>query len=186
MNKAVILHGTGSDHTHGWFGWTKSQLEKLSFEVWVPDLPGADHPNIKRYNKFLLSGGWDFQDNLIIGHSSGSVAILGLLEALPKGVSLSTAILVGTYRGDLGRQDLRGTKADFDFKAIKQKAKKFIVIHSDNDPYCPLDGAKWIAKQLSAEFILLPGQQHFSSHLDAKYTRFPRLIEIIKQKIIQQ
>lgn len=182
--KAVILHGTGSSSQSNWFVWTKNQLQKLGYEVFVPDLPQAMEPNIARYNKFLLNIGWDFSDNLIIGHSSGSVTILGLLQALPEDVSINTAILVGTFRGDLGRKDLKGMDTEFDYKKIKQKAKKFIVIHSDNDPYCPLDGAKSIADKLNAEFILLPGQLHFSRHQDPKFSKFPELIEIIKEKVI--
>ncbi len=182
--KAVILHGTNSTSQNGWFPWTKGELEKLGYEVWVPDLPGAKAPNIERYNKFLLSSGWDFRGNLIIGHSSGSVAILGLLQTLPEDIKADTAILVGTFRGNLSRKDLKDVDIKFDYAKIRAKAKKFIVIHSDNDPYCPLDGAKWIAKQLAAEFILLPGQQHFSSHIDPKYKRFPKLIEIIREKVL--
>lgn len=183
MKKAVILHGTGSTHKNNWFPWAKKELEKLGFEVWVPDLPRPDRPNIERYNKFLLGSNWNFSGNLLIGHSSGSVAILGLLQVLPEDNKVDTAILVGTFQGSLGRDDLEGVDVVFDFEAIKQRAKKFIVIHSDDDPYCPLDGAKWIAKQLDAEFILLPGQKHFSLHLDPKYKHFPKLIEIIKQKV---
>lgn len=183
MRKAVVLHGTGSSSQNGWFSYIKSELEKLGMEVYVPDLPGADNPNIERYNKFLLSSGWDFNDNLVIGHSSGSVEIMGLLQDLPANVKVGTAILVGTFRGDLGRDDLKGMDIDFNYDLIKSKADKFIVIHSDNDPYCPLEDAKWIAKKLDAEFILLPGQQHFSSHIDPKYKKFPKLIEIVRQKV---
>lgn len=183
--KAVILHGTNSTSQNGWFPYVKSELEKLGYKVWVPDLPGADAPNIERYNQFLLDSDWDFNDNLIIGHSSGSVGILGLLQALPEGLKTGTAILVGTFRGDLGREDLKGVDVEFDFDKIKTKADKFIVVHSDNDPYCPLDGAKWIVKKLQAELILIPGGQHFSSHIDPRYKRFPKLIEIIKQKVLE-
>lgn len=186
--KVVILHGTGSTHANNWFPWVKSELEKLGHTVWVPDLPGADHPNVKRYNEFLLSQGWDFQDNLIIGHSSGSVEILGLLQALPEETKINTAILVGSFTEVLTDEpdweQLRGLfEEPFDYEKIKQQAKQFIFIHSDNDPYCPLEQAKDLHAKIGGEFILLPGQQHFSSHLDPKYSQFPELVEIVKEKV---
>lgn len=188
--KVVILHGTNSSSQNGWFPYVKRELEKLDYEVWVPDLPGADAPSIKRYNKFLLGSGWDFRDNLIIGHSSGSVAILGLLQALPDGVKAGTAVLVGSFTERLA-DDPKWHKTKglfekpFDFEKIKSKAKKFIFVHSDNDPYCPIEQAQFLHKQVGGEFIVVPGGQHFSSHIDPKYKRFPQLIEIIKQKVLK-
>jgi predicted alpha/beta hydrolase family esterase len=183
--KAVILHGTANDHTGNWFPWLKQELLKLGLEdVWVPDLPGSGRPDIKRYTEYLLSKNWDFKNNLLVGHSSGSVEIMGLLLALPEGITIDTAVLVGTYKGDLGRDDLRATAADFDYQKIKSKAKKFIVVHSDNDPYCPLDGAKWVAQQLDAKFVLMPGFAHFGIQQDPKFKEFPELLQIIKEEVV--
>lgn len=181
--KFVILHGTSASHQSNWFPWLKSKLEAEGHEVWVPDLPDPDHPNIAKYNKFFKEQAYDFSDSVIIGHSSGSVAIGGLLQELPDGDDINTAILLGTFRGDLGWDALHGVDITFDYQKIKTKAKRFIVIHSDNDPHCPLDGAKWIAKQLDAEFILLPGKQHFSKSIDPTFDNFPELLDIIHEKV---
>jgi predicted alpha/beta hydrolase family esterase len=181
--KAVILHGTGSTPESNWFQWLKGELEKLDYEVWVPQLPEAYLPDVKRYNKFLLESGWDFTDNLVIGHSSGSVEILGLLQDLPESTSIDTAILIGSFRGDLGRSDLKGMDIHFDFEKIKSKAKQFIVVHSDNDPYCPLEGAKAIAEQLGADLKIFPGFAHFGIEQNPRFEEFPELLEITKEKV---
>ncbi len=189
--KAVILHGTGSTHKNNWFPWTKKELEKLGYEVWVPDLPDANHPNVEKYNKFLLGSDWDFNDNLIIGHSSGAVAILGFLQALPEDTKINTAILVGSFSQVLAEEpdweQLKGLfEKPFDFGKIKKHANRFIFIHSNDDPYCPIEQAQFLSEKVSGEFIMVPGQKHFSYHLDPKYKRFPKLIELIKEKIIQK
>ncbi len=176
--KFVILHGTSATHESNWFPWLKTQLEARGHEVWVPDLPEADQQNIERYNTFLLTSGYDFDNTVIIGHSAGS------LQALPEGVTINTAILVGTFRGDLGWDALHGVDVPFDYEKIKSKAKQFFVIHSDNDPHCPLEGAKWVAEKLGAQFILMPGKQHFSKRLDPSFDSFPELLTIIDEKVL--
>lgn len=185
MRQAVILHGTGSNNTSNWFPWLKRKLEEIYFKVWVPDLPDADKPNIDAYNKFLLNQGWDFADSLIVGHSSGAVEAISLLENLPSGITADTVVLVGVFRGDLGWEALHGLNVPIDYNKAKLKAKRFIVVHSDNDPYCPLEDAKWIAQQLGAEFKLLPKMQHFSYELDKRFNQFPELLEIITQPTIR-
>ena len=180
--KVVILHGTSADHTKNWFPWLKLQLENLGHDVWVPDLPGADKPQIPKYNEFLLESDWDFTDNLVIGHSSGAVETLALLEALPENVRIKTAVLVGVFRGDLGWESLHGMNKDINMPKVKQKAGKFIVVHSDDDPYCPLEGARWVADQLNASLKIFHGMGHFSESLDPRFNQFPDLLEIIKHE----
>ncbi len=182
--KFVILHGTSSNHDSNWFPWLKSELEALGHKVWVPDLPDSDMPNIDKYNEFLISSGWDFNNNILIGHSSGAVAINGLLQELTDNVNVEAAILVGSFRGDLGWDSLHGVDIPFDFNKIKNKSRRFFVIHSDNDPYCPVEGAQWISEKLGAEFMELSNMQHFSYQLDKKFAKFPELLDLIKDKVL--
>lgn len=186
MKNALILHGTNGDHNENWFPWLQKQLEEKGYKVWTPDLPEADKPNIKRYNKFLVEeGDWSFdQDSILIGHSSGAVAILGLLQALPDDIKVDTCYLVGAFKNDLDWDSLAGLfEEPFDFDLIKSKANRFVFIHSDNDPYCPLDHAEYLAEQLNGELIVKEDQKHFSvGTFGEEYREFPFLLEQIEQR----
>jgi predicted alpha/beta hydrolase family esterase len=188
MKRAVILHGTNADHTHNWFPWLKIELEKLGYEVWVPDLPQADHPSTTRYNEFLLSQGWDFNNNLVVGHSSGAVEILGLLQALPGNVKINAAILVGSFTHKLAESPSWSMLRElfskpFDFGAIKKKASQFIFVHSEDDPYCPIEQAEYLHDQLGGAFIRFKDKGHFTAKLDPRFDKFIELLDIIKQKV---
>ena len=194
MKNAVILHGTSFDPNtktsqSNWFPWLKTELEKLGYLVWLPELPNAQKPNMETYQKFLLSNPhWTFdQDSILIGHSSGSVAILGLLQALPEHTKVRACFLVGSFKDDLGKDFLKELfLKPLDFKKIKPKAQKFIFIHSNNDPRCPLEGAQYVAKQLNGKLIVIPGQYHFSvGTAGPRYKEFPKLLEIIKEHTIK-
>jgi predicted alpha/beta hydrolase family esterase len=178
MKNALILHGTDASSSANWFPWLKKELESRGYTVWVPDLPHAEKPNIQRYNEFLLANKeWVFnEDTIIVGHSSGAVAILGLLEALPEHVVVNKCFLVGSFKDDLGWESLKDLFLQpFDFEKIKKHAKEFIFIHSDNDPYCPLEHAKYLADKVGGKLILKPGEGHFSGN----HVTIPEIVEIL-------
>lgn len=179
MKNALILHGTDSDSSANWFPWLNGELEKAGYKVWVPDLPHAEKPNIERYNNFLLSNkSWAFNDeSIIVGHSSGAVEILGLLQALPNNVMVEKCILVGSFKDDLGWESLKELfLTPFDFEKIKRHAKEFIFIHSDNDPYCPLEHAEYLSQKLNGKLVLIKGQGHFSG----ENIKIPQILEELK------
>lgn len=183
MKKALILHGTNGNSQENWFPWLKQQLETAGYVVWVPDLPGADKPNLKRYNKFVFTN-HDFSitdDTIIIGHSSGAMAALGLLEALPENFKVKVCYLVGAFKNDLGWEALKDIFAKpFDFANIKQKSEAIYFIHSDNDPYCPLDHAEYLSEQVGGKLLVMPGQKHFSvGTYGEEYREFPDLLRLI-------
>lgn len=183
MKKALILHGTDSTGSSNWFPWLQNELTKLGYEVWVPDLPEADQPSIERYNEFLLNSGWTFDDDtVVVGHSSGAVEILGLLNDpnFPRSVVLKACFLVGAFKGDLGWESLKGMAGNFDYAKISGHCSRFVFVHSDDDPYCPIADARDLCLQLGGKFFELKVQGHFSYEANKNYDKFPKLLEIIR------
>ena len=180
MKNALILHGTGANPHANWFDWLKELLEKNGYTVWVPELPGAEHPDMKRYKEFIFSSDFDFNaETVIVGHSSGAVAALSILEALSENTVVDTAVMVGVYRPE---KHGYSSKEPIDTSKVAGKAKKLVFVHSDDDPFCPLDGARYFVDELHAELVLLPGNDHFSYELNPKHNELPELVKILQLK----
>ena len=183
MKNALILHGTDGNSQENWFPWLHKKLENLGYKVWTPDLPDANQPNLQKYNKHIFAN-TDFEINgetIIIGHSSGAVAILGLLQALPEKTKVKACYLVGSFKDDLGWEVLSDLFIEsFDFENIRKHSRLWYFIHSDNDPYCPLEHAKYLQRNIGGELIVLPEQKHFSvGTFGDFYRQFPFLYHLI-------
>lgn len=181
MKNVLILHGTGGSCYGNWFPWLKSELEIRGIKAWVPKLPLAERPNINRYKQYIFEN-WQFnKDSIIIGHSSGAVAALGILQYLPVGLRIDKAILVAPFKDNLGRDDLRELfTRPLDFEKIKSHCQKFVLIHSDNDPAVPLEHGQFLSSQLGGELVVLDGQKHFNiSTMGEVYLKFPQILEYI-------
>lgn len=188
MKKALILHGTSSSSKENWFPWLKDQLEQRGYQVWVPDLPKADVPNLERYNTYILQH-LPFTidgETALIGHSSGAVAILGLLQALPADTVVQASYLVGSFKDNLGWDALKELfEQPLDFGSIKKKSRQWYFIHSDNDPYCPLEHAEYLHQQLGGDLLVLPGQKHFSVGTYGEiYRQFFYLVKLITEDAV--
>lgn len=182
MKNAAIFHGTSSGPHANWFDWLKSLLEQNGYEdIWVPQLPGTDSPDMSRYKDFIFESGFEFnKDTLLVGHSSGAVTVLSVLEALPEGQQVDTAVMVGVYRPEIKHFS---SPEMINLEKLKNKAKRFVFLHSDNDPYCPIDHAEYFAKELGGELVVVPGQDHFSVSVNPKHTNLPKLTEILNLKV---
>lgn len=184
MKRALLLHGTDGTPEGIWFPWLKELLEMSGYGVWVPLLPGNHTPNAKVYNDFLFGSDWDFSDNLVIGHSSGAVSVLNMLmdARCPK---VDTAVLVGAWAsmdeaGALDKEQFKDLfpPAGFDFDIIRSRVHEIAFLHGDDDPYCPLDQAQWLAEQLQAPITIVPN----GHHLGGKYgTELPPLEVLLRQ-----
>lgn len=183
--RAGILHGTGGHPKHHWMPWLKVKLREQGYEVWALELPENHTPNREVYNDFLFGQGWDFADNIVVGHSSGAVSVLNLLmdERCPK---VKAAVIVSAWKVGMpnghfedGQFDNLFPKNGFDFARIKANADNLAFVHSDDDPYCPLEQAEYLAAELDAPLKIM----HNARHISGDMKELPELWEIIEEKL---
>lgn len=183
MENAIILHGTLGSPDGNWFAWLKAQLETKELQVWLPELPHAEQPSLREWTEYIHAN-CPFAidaDTLIVGHSSG--AILSLILAQQSSMTVGGVIAVSVFHDNSlnWEPNSRLFDIDFEWQKIHDNAKKLLFIHSDTDPYVPLDQAQYVADQCHGEMILIPGQGHFNLEQSAEYAKFPRLLEIITE-----
>ena len=158
-------------------------MENRGYMVWLPQLPNSATPSTSVYNDFLLSNShFRFDvETIIIGHSSGSVEILSLLQHLPENVTVGDVYLVSAFKDSLGWPALEGLfEEPYNYELIKTKARSITLIHSDNDPYVPSEHARYIAEKLDARLLVVAGQGHFNLEQSESYSEFPLLAQVIE------
>ena len=184
MKRAVILHGTDGTPESNWFPWLKEKLKEHGYEVWVPLLPNNHMPNRQVYNDFLFGSGWDFTDNIVVGHSSGAVSVLNLMmdERCPH---VKLGVMVSAWDHgvptDIDYEQFLELfpEGGFDFAAIKQRADKLAFLHSADDPYCPLEQAEYLANNLDAPLTVIQNGDHLGENLP----KFPQLWQVIEPSL---
>ena len=169
--RAVLIHGWGGSPEEGWRPWLRNELEKREFEVHVPPMPDTEHPKIDAWLKQLIDTVGDPDKDLyLVGHSLGCITILRYLEILQVGQEIGGAVLVAGF-SDLkisvdADEDVTELKSffetDVDFEKVKSHCKKFVAIHSDDDPYVSLRYADIFKGKLDAEVIIEHNMKHFS------------------------
>lgn len=185
MKKAVILHAMEQTSSGHWYPWLKAQLESRGYRVWTPDLPDPAMPNNQKVKDFLLQSDWDFNETLVIGHSSGSMQLLYLLQNLSSNVRVETAVMVSSFSKPvpgMEKQHVGLFEEPYDYEAIMRNAKNRIFVHGRDDPWCPLEGAEELARNTNSELVVVNNGGHFSTSLDPKYTEFPELLRILDER----
>lgn len=178
--KVIIIPGNGNtDITENWFQEVKKGVQELGLDVIAENMPDPDLARKEYWIPFIKEK-LSTEDAILIGHSSGAVAILKYLETN----KCKLAMLVGVYHTD---QDNEHEKQSgyFDepwkWNQIKNNAEKTIIFASRNDPYIPISEALFIKEKLDAEYHEYNDEGHFGG--DVNKTEFPEIITAVKKFI---
>ncbi len=65
MLNAMIFHGTGETSESFWYPYVEERLESEGYDVWVPDIPDFDNPELTRHLAFVLENGKFTEDTIL-------------------------------------------------------------------------------------------------------------------------
>ena len=175
MKKVLIVHGYAGTPNGNWKPWLLAELEKLDIYASSISLPYPANPTPESWVDEITR-----QVNLppidkiyLVGHSLGSTAILRYLES-DSALKTTGVILIS---GPCQKTDNHGIdnflEKPFNFSKIKSNSSNFTIIHSDNDPYVPIENAHILTKELDAKLTIVPSGGHFASR-DGYFT-FPQV-----------
>ncbi|MDP2669042.1 MAG: alpha/beta hydrolase [bacterium] len=183
MKRAIIIHCWSDYPEYCWYPYAKRELEKQGFEVIVPAMPDTDEPMLSKWLPKLREVAGSVNENTyLIGHSAGCITIMRFLELLPDNQRVGGVIFVAGFTDDLGFAELKNFfVVPLNFEKIKSKAKSFIAIASDDDPYVPFDRKDILKERLGAEIIIKHGVKHFSGAADgdAACTELSEVVEAV-------
>lgn len=180
MKNAIIFHGSGCTPNSYWIPWLKKELEKKGYLVFVPQLPDAEVPDIKKWLPFALKNFHFNSETVLIGHSSGGPLILSVLESIS--VQLRQAILVAGFGRQIDPKNPEPIiQEKYNWKKIQDNIRDIVFINSDNDPWkCDDKQGKFLFDCLGGTLIIRHGEGHMGSdRFKQPYKEFPLLLKLI-------
>lgn len=171
MKKVYIIHGYTGSPNRVWYPWLANELRKSEIDVKVLKMPNSFFPNKKSWVQKLKEEVVDVdEETFLIGHSLGVTTILYFLQGLPTDKRIGGALLVsGPFSMPLiSIQNIyfRIFLASFfkekpNLSLIKEKSRKFIVLHGIKDKIVPFSQARYISEMLGVSIISVKNGGHF-------------------------
>jgi predicted alpha/beta hydrolase family esterase len=131
-------------------------------------MPDSSTPTLEKWLPHLLKiVGTPDENCYFVGHSLGCITILKFLETLGENQKVGGTIFVAGFSQDLEYDGYKKELASFfkkplDWENVKKHCKKFVTIHSSNDPWVNIKHLDIFLDKLGAEAIKLNGMKHFS------------------------
>ena len=165
-----------------WRPWLKSELQKLGYEVLVPEMPDIDTPVIESWvNKIAEVVGKPDTNTYFVGHSIGCQAILRYLEKID--TPIGGAVFVA---GWFNLKNLESPEVEeiakpwietpINLEKVKTVLPKSTLIISDNDPFGCFEENKEKFTELGSKIVVMHNARHISAE-----DGFVELPEILKE-----
>ena len=175
--RAVIVPGNGDGDISdsNFYGWLAKKLRKHPAfdEVVLKNMPDPVRARRTIWLPFMTDELGADERTVLIGHSSGAVAAMRLLETH----KLYGCVLVSACHTDLGDGNERASGyyppsgGPWQWSNIRANAGSgggnLAILHSDNDPFIPLEEAQHVAENLGVELRVEPRQSHFFGPCEA-------------------
>ena len=181
MLKVIFVPGNGGGSPKdNWFPYLKEELEKLNINVVASEFPDNELAREAYWVPFLKKNLHADDQTILIGHSSGAIAAMRFAEA----DRLLGSVLVGAYHTDLGlsTEKLSGYfNRPWNWESIAQNQKWIVQFASIDDPWIPIEEARFVHEKLHTDYHEYSDRGHFGG--DYKKLVFPELLEALKKKL---
>lgn len=179
--KVIFIPGNGGGSPKdNWFPYLKAELEKLGIEVIASEFPDHVLARESYWLPFLKDTLKADEQTVLVGHSSGAIAAMRFAET----DRLLGSVLVAAYHTDLGLPMEKQSgyfDRPWDWESIVQKQAWIIQFASINDPWIPIEEARFVHEKLRTDYHEFLHQGHFGGNKEKLV--FPELLEALKIKL---
>ena len=184
MKRVFIIHRWSGGPKDDWRPWIKTELEKLGYQVFVPQMPDPETPVMEKWvGELARIVGTPDKDMYFIGHSIGCQAILRYLETREEQVG--GAVFVAGWFNLKNLEDREAEQVakpwietPINTDKVKTVCPQSILLISDNDPYNCFEENKKGFEALGSKIIVVPNAGHFTE--EDGYKEFPLLLSEIR------
>jgi predicted alpha/beta hydrolase family esterase len=184
MKKIIIVHRWEGQSHGDWYPWLRQELEKLGYEVQVPDMPDTDVPVINKWvNKLSEVVGTPDINTYLVGHSIGCQTILRYLETINTPIGGVVFVAPWFALDNLEDEEVKQIakpwiETPINFEHIKTVTPSVKALLSSSEPYgCIKENTQILEEKLNAKVFILENKGHFTEDDECK--EIPELLNLI-------
>mgnify|MGYP002476760699 CR=1 FL=1 len=177
--RVVIVPGNGCSPVEysNWYSWARDRFALMLSpdRVLLEDMPDAMDAHESVWVPHLRDKMQCGPNTIVVGHSSGAVAAMRLLEETP----LLGVVLVAACHTDLGCEHEREAgyyDRPWQWDKIKENAGWIVQFHSRDDFLIPVEEADHVAKMLGSDYRVFQDRVHF-------FDPFEELMEVVEERL---